>query len=96
MKRMLEKLESNDERTVGDLIAFMDAFNLRFGRATSQRQVEIYTRLVPILTAVRDSVNAPTLTPPPPDRTGEGLQAAAKEAFKSMKWENLEAHARNQ
>jgi hypothetical protein len=96
MRQFLEKLESNDERTVGDLIAFMDAFNLRFGRAISERQVEIYTRLVPILTAIRDSVNPATFTPSPPDRTGQGLSAAAKEVFKPMKWEHLEAHARDQ
>jgi hypothetical protein len=96
MKQFLEKLANNEDRTVGDLIAFMDAFNLRFGRATSERQVEIYTRLVPILTAVRDSVRTLDFTPSPPDRTGEGLDAAAKEAFKPMKWEYLEAHARDQ
>ena len=28
--------------TVGDLVAFMDAYNLRFGPATSDRQIEIY------------------------------------------------------
>jgi hypothetical protein len=96
MKQFLEKLESNEQRTVGDLIAFMDAFNLRFGRATTERQVEIYTRLVPSFTAIRDSVNTASFTPSAPDRTGDGLTAAAKAAFKAMKWEDLEAHARGQ
>jgi hypothetical protein len=96
MKKFLEKLDNNEERTVGDLIAFMDAYNLRFGPATSDRQLEIYTRLVPILTDIRDSVRTANFAPSPPDRTGEGLRAAAKEAFKPMKWEHLEAHARDQ
>jgi hypothetical protein len=96
MRRFLEELKSNEERTVGELIAFMDAYNLRFGRATTNRQLEIYTRLVPILTEIRDSVKTVRVIPSPPDRTGEGLKEAAKEAFKSMKWEHLEAHARDQ
>ena len=50
MKKFLAQLEEGKERTVGDLIAFMNAYNLRFGPAKSDRQVEIYTRLVPILT----------------------------------------------
>ena len=96
MKRFLERFRDNEERSVGDLIAFMDAYNLRFGPATSNRQLEIYTRLVPILTEIRDSAKGVPYTPSPPDRTGEGLQHAAKDAFKSMKWEHLESHAREQ
>ena len=45
MIKFLENLKTNEERTVGDLIAFMDAYNLRFGRAASNRQIEIYTGL---------------------------------------------------
>jgi hypothetical protein len=96
MGRFLEELKSGEERTVGELIAFMDSYNLRFGRVTTDRQLEIYTRLVPILTEVRDSIKTARVMPSPPDRTGEGLKEAAKEAFKSMKWENLEAHAGDQ
>lgn len=96
MRRFLQELKSNEQRTVGELIAFMDSYNLRFGRATTDRQLEIYGRLVPILTDIRDSVGTEGIVPPPPERTGEGLKEAAKQAFKSMKWENLEAHARDQ
>ena len=96
MKMFLEKLENNEERTVGNLITFMDSYNLRFGPATSDRQLQIYTMLVPNLTAIRDSVKTVEFTPSPPDRTGEALKSAAKEAFKPMQWEQLEAHARDQ
>jgi hypothetical protein len=74
----------------------MDSYNLRFGPATSDRQIQIYTMLVPILTAIRDQVKTVEYTPTPPDRTGEGLKSAAKEAFKPMKWDQLEAHAHDQ
>ena len=96
MMKLLEKLDTNSERTLGELIAFMEAYNLRFGRATSERQLEIYGRLVPILTAIRDSVKTADYTASPPDRTGEGLETAAKDAFKPMTWDQLEAHARSQ
>jgi hypothetical protein len=95
MKRFLERLGNNENRTVGDLVAFMDAYNLRFGQATTDRQIELYERLVQELTAIRDSVRTAEFRPSRPDRTGEGLHAAAKEAFKRMKWEDLEAHARD-
>jgi hypothetical protein len=96
MKTFLSQLDDGQERTVGDLIAFMNAFNLRFGPATSERQISLYTRLVPALQGVRDAAivgGAPQSTP---DRTGAGLRSAAKAALKGMSWSELEAHARAQ
>ena len=94
MKAFLAKLDDGEERTVGDLVAFMHVHNLRFGAATSDRQIEIYTRLVPALTAIRDQTATEGVTPSAPDRTGEGLLSAAKEVFKWMGWDELEAHLR--
>ena len=96
MKAFLEKLDENKERTVGDLVAFMNSHNLRFGPATSDRQIQIYARLVPILTAIRDENKTENATPYPPDSTGEGLKSAAKQVFKPMAWDELEAHSRSQ
>jgi hypothetical protein len=94
MHAFLAQLDNGQERTVGDLIAFMNAYNLRFGPATTDRQIEIYTRLAPTLKAVRDAAGAEGAPRSEPDRTGEGLQSAAKAAFKGMSWDHLEAHAR--
>ena len=97
MKAFLSKLENGEERTVGDLVLFMNSHNLRFGPATSDRQIEIYNTLVPILKAIRDDVKtASTVAATTPDRTGEGLKAAAKQAFKGMAWDQLEAHSKGQ
>ena len=74
----------------------MNSYNLRFGPATSDRQIEIYTRLVPILTAIRDENKTADVTPYPPDATGEALRSAAKQAFKPMAWDELKAHLRSQ
>ncbi len=96
MKAFLAKLEDGDERTAGDLVAFMNAHNLRFGPATSERQIEIYSRLVPALKSIRDAALTAKATPSAPDRTGQGLKSAAKQAFKSMGWDQLEAHLKSQ
>jgi hypothetical protein len=96
MKDFLDKMSDNEETNVGDLLAFMNAHNLRFGPATSDRQIVIYERLVPDLTAIRDQVKTEEYAPTPPDRNGENLKNAAKNAFKPMTWDQLEAHARSQ
>jgi hypothetical protein len=96
MKALLQRLEAGQERTVGDLIAFMNSFNLRFGPATTERQVEIYERLIPALAAVRDAaVAARTAQPAQPDPDGAALRAAASAAFKGMDWKELDAHAKS-
>ncbi len=95
MKAFLAKLDDGQERTAGDLVAFMNLHNLRFGPATSERQVEIYTRLVPALKAIRDEALTEKAAPSSPDRNGEGLKSAAKHAFKWMGWDDLEAHLKS-
>ncbi len=94
-KAFLTKLDDGDERTVGNLVAFMTSHNLRFGPAKTDRQVEIYTRLVPALVAIRDELTATKIAPPVPDRTGAELKSAAKQAFKGMSWNELEAHRKS-
>ncbi len=95
MKEILTKLEDDRERNVGELIGFMSSFNLRFGPAATDRQIEIYGRLVPIFTAIRDQVKTEEYAPSAPDRTGEGFRKAAKQAFKPMPWDALDAHDRD-
>jgi hypothetical protein len=95
MKRFLAMLDRDQGRTVGDLIAFMNAYNLRFGPAKSERQIEIYTRLAPVLARIRDEVNVEN-GPASLDRSGEGLKSAAKQAFKGMRWDQLQAHSREE
>jgi hypothetical protein len=95
MKDFLAKMGDDEQTNVGNLLAFMNSHNLRFGPATTDRQVTIYTRLVPDLTAIRDQVKTEEYAPSAPDRSGEGLKKAAKDAFRPMPWDQLEAHARN-
>ena len=74
----------------------MNAYNLRFGPATSDRQNEIYARLAPILAAIRDELNPGQATPASLDRSGANLRSAAQSAFKGMNWRDIEAHSRDQ
>ena len=49
IEKVLAELEDYQGTTLGDLLGFMQAFNLRFGRANSYRQRQIYVKLYPML-----------------------------------------------
>jgi hypothetical protein len=96
MKKALAELDMVREVSVGELISFMQTYNLRFGPVTTGRQLEIYRTLVGLLQGVLSSVNAAPAAvppPPPPGLAGKGLQDAAKNAFKGIGWPQLDAHA---
>jgi hypothetical protein len=54
--RIIAELESARETTLGSLLAFMHAYNLRFGPATTAEQREIYRNLYPLMAEARDRV----------------------------------------
>jgi hypothetical protein len=58
MEKVLEELEDYQGTTLGDLLGFMQAFNLRFSPANSYRQRQIYARLYPMLA---EQANSSTL-----------------------------------
>jgi hypothetical protein len=98
MKKALGELESVREITLGDLISFMQTYNLRFGPVSTAQQLQVYRTLVGLFQGVLDDFG-PVPPPPPPapgigDKAGKGLQNAAKNAFKNMGWPQLDAHAR--
>ena len=95
MKKMLAELDNGKPRTIGDLIAFMNAFNLKFGPATSPRQVAIYTQLAPVLASLQASFGTVQAPPPASTDKAKDLQSAAKGAFSGLKWDQLQAHARD-
>ena len=49
MDKVLAELEDYQGTNLGDLLGFMQAFNLRFGAAKSYRQRLIYQKLYPML-----------------------------------------------
>jgi hypothetical protein len=67
LTRMLEKpdiatvlaeLEKIETSSLGNLLAFMHTFNLRFGPATTPRQRQVYADLYPVLDQTRDRILA--------------------------------------
>ena len=74
IEKVLAELEDYQGTTLGDLLGFMQAFNLRFGVANSYRQRMIYTRLYPML-AEQANGNLGTLS-----TSAGGVEAAATSA----------------
>jgi hypothetical protein len=95
MKKALGELENVREITIGELIAFMHTYNLRFGPATTGQQVEVYKTVRSLLGGVLNDLSAaPVPAPPAPGLAGKDLQDAAKGAFKNMNWQQQDAQAR--
>jgi len=56
VESLLAELEKIENTTVGHLMGFMHAYNLRFAPATTPKQVAVYRDLYPVLVAQRDKV----------------------------------------
>ena len=56
VEAVLAELEKIDETTMGNLIAFMHTYNLRFGQATTPHQRDAYRELSPVMVATRDKL----------------------------------------
>ncbi|MFO0907260.1 MAG: hypothetical protein U0794_02680 [Isosphaeraceae bacterium] len=96
-KAALVELDKVEEVNLGRLVAFMLSYNLRFGRATNDRQVGMYEKIKVALEQMLVDLGAgrvpanPAGTPPRAD-----LPSAARGAFGAMGWKQLDAHARGQ
>lgn len=72
IENYLKELKADQTTSLGQLLAFMQAFNLRFGAAQTPDQEAAAVQLYPKLVALRDQVNAPAINPvtapvsPPP------------------------------
>ncbi len=74
MDKVLSELEDYQGTTLGDLLGFMQAFNLRFGEAKSYRQRLIYQKLYPMLAEQANSMTSAT----------SGVTAAASDAASTV------------
>ena len=103
MEKILAELDDYQGTTPGDLLGFMQAFNLRFAPANSYRQRMIYTKLYPMLAEQANGslasgsgggvAAAETQAVGAAEGIGtkaiEGLKSAATDFFKDMGWEHL-------
>jgi hypothetical protein len=66
---LLAGVEKRPDATVGDLLGFMNAYNLRFGAADELAERQVYMMLYPMIAKLRDEVsgvvpaNAPPMSP---------------------------------
>ena len=90
MSKILNDLDNAKETSIGELVVFMQSYNLKFAPAKSDNQMAIYQNLVPLLTQVAADLKARTPSPKQPDASAN-LRGAAKDAFKSMDWKHLDA-----
>jgi hypothetical protein len=105
VEEILAALDKYPGTTVGDLLMFMHAYNLRFAPAKDVRQREIYQQLFPILDGVRDRATAGSGVAGKVQEVTEGTLAAASQAagkaksalgsaassfFQGMGWEHVQ------
>jgi len=66
---LLSGVEKRPDASLGDLLGFMQAYNLRFGAATTPRQRQLYMKLYPELAKLRNEVIPSPGSNPPPSPT---------------------------
>jgi hypothetical protein len=96
VEEILAELEDYQGTTLGDLLTFMQAFNLRFAPANSFRQRRIYLKLYPLLAEQANGVSGSSAlaqTTQAAEVAGtsavDGLKSAAVDLFKHMDWKHL-------
>jgi hypothetical protein len=86
---LLAGVEKHPEATLGDLLGFMTAHNLRFGEAKTPEQVTLYLTLYPMLDDLRDQVG-PALAGAPPSNP---QSSSVGEFFNGMDYNDLQKKA---
>ena len=102
IEEILAELEDYGGTTLGELLAFMQAYNLRFAKANSFRQRRIYMKLYPMLLeqvngrigpVAPSGGNEVAANEQPAASAGskavEGLKSAAVDFFRDMDWKHL-------
>ena len=84
---LLAGAEKRPQATLGDLLTFMNAFNLRFGKATTPVQQQVYDTLYPKLVQLRSQI-APALAGVSPTEAEPAAEDASG-VFARMSTEDL-------
>ncbi len=85
---LLAGVEKRPDTTMGDLLAFMQSFNLRFGPAKTPQQRAIYAQIFPALDGLRDEIAGEGIAAADPGRPSG---AAPGEFFSGMDYQHLDA-----
>jgi hypothetical protein len=85
---VLNELSKIEKTSIGNLLAFMHTFNLRFAPATTPRQKQVYNELYPILDQTRDRIiSEAKLDNDVTDRSGKGK---LHDFFSAMDMDHIE------
>ena len=87
---LLAGVEKRPDATLGELLGFMNAFNLRFGSATTPKQKEVYDSLYPKLVDLRNQI-APALAAASAATASGGTEPG--EFFSGMSYQDLQKRA---
>ncbi len=87
---ILAGVEKRPDATVGELLGFMNAFNFRFGPATTPKQREVYDSLYPRLVDLRNQI-APALAATAAAPASGGTEPG--EFFNGMSYQDLQKRA---
>ena len=88
VEEILAELEDYQGTTLGDLLSFMQAFNLRFAPANSFRQRRLYLKLYPMLA---EQANGPSSASDSAGQMAQAVEGSVRPAIGSV--ENLGAKA---
>ncbi len=83
---LLAGVENHPDASLGELLSFMSAYELRFGQAKTEPQRLAYDKLYPLLVDLRDEV-APALAGTPPPKADP---AAVGEFYSRMSYADLQ------
>jgi hypothetical protein len=86
---ILAGVENRPDATLGELLNFMTAFNLRFGVASTPQQREIYSTLYPKLVQLRNEIAPALATSAAPKTSG----TEAEDFFSVMSDKDLQKKA---
>jgi hypothetical protein len=89
---ILSGVEKRPDASLGELLTFMNAFNLRFGAATTPAQRQAYETLYPKLVDLRNQVDRILATTSSPSG-GAATGSEAGEFFSGMSYQDLKKKA---
>jgi hypothetical protein len=96
VKAVLDELRQMKSTSLGNLMAFMHTFNLRFGPAETPRQRMIYDKLYPLIDQSRDRILAELKPAPSNEAKADGADdIEVQDFFSAMDPKHLERKKRS-
>ncbi len=93
LEKILAELDKVKTTTLGSLLSFMHAYNLRFGPATTEAQHTVYQNLYPILAEGRDKIMKGARVEDGNKAVVQGAQRHPVDFFQGLHLEQLEGRS---